>query len=265
MLLTILVPTSNRTPLLARCLDSVVRSIDRAAIHEQVEILVVDHGSHDAARDIVNYPLVHRECSSEAGFKLLGALHRRPYFFPWTTGLIRLANAAAARGVVKQGFLKEVHEATFENSYELSLEMKVQYVRQLILYCDTRESIQLPSLTDFEEFFGYFHEGNEPDWIDCCLFVSFLKLKPLGLQWRTSWTQSSCPADDLAAIRSELQIIIDRLVNHIPLSVVPQRSTARILRLKQVVKRVLGKSGSRWAGKVYRKRTSLAACLLPPL
>ena len=228
----------------------------------------------------VNYPIVHRKPSSEAGFKRLGTLRQQPYYFPWTTGLVRLAKAAAERGVVEECFLGDVHELNGDCSYELQLEIKIQFIRQLILYCESREKVELPSVSNFEELFGYFgNDGRKPEWTGCCVFLSYLKLHEIESLWGIAADRCAWPLGALLTVRDNLRGLIAELVSPVPpaplpqppvdlpLPVVslPQPALQRFAGLKRVARRVLGQQTSRLLGKAYRKAASLAGGLLPPL
>lgn len=213
----------------------------------------------------VNYALVHRRASPEEGFKRLGVRRSRPYYFPWTTGLVRLAKAAATRGVVERQFLASVQEVTFENSYELQTEMKIQFVRQLIHYCESWEKAQLPLAADFEEFFDYFRNDADPDWTGCCLFLSYLKLEQIESRRGAADDRSSCPIAELTAIQNNLRKAIDDLVTRVPLTVLPKAEAFEVARLKRMAKRLLGTRASRLLGRVYRSVAARTGGLLPSL
>lgn len=108
----------------------------------------------------VNYPLVARKTSEVMErFRRLTRKASQPIYWPWTTGLIRLARHAEKAGVVDPDFLVEVVETHPDGShFRLADEMFMQMLRQMMHYVETGESIQLPSADDMREFLEYFQE-----------------------------------------------------------------------------------------------------------
>jgi len=108
----------------------------------------------------VNYPLVARKTSEVTErFRRLTRKASQPIYWPWTTGLIRLARHAEKAGVVDPGFLVEVMETHPDGSYfRLVDEMFLQMLRQMMHYVETAEPMQLPSADEMREFLEYFQE-----------------------------------------------------------------------------------------------------------
>lgn len=106
----------------------------------------------------VNYPLVARK-TSEVGerFRTLTNKASQPAFWPWTTGLIRLARHAERAGLLGPGFLVEIAETHPDGShFRLVDEMFLQVLRQMEHYVETGDPMQLQSVAEMEEFHGYF-------------------------------------------------------------------------------------------------------------
>ncbi|MDA8127762.1 MAG: glycosyltransferase [Betaproteobacteria bacterium] len=108
----------------------------------------------------VNYPLVARKTSEVTErFRRLTRKASQPIYWPWTTGLIRLARHAEKAGVVDPGFLVGVVETHPDGShFQLVDEMFIQMLRQMMHYVETGEPMQLPSADDMREFLEYFQE-----------------------------------------------------------------------------------------------------------
>jgi glycosyltransferase involved in cell wall biosynthesis len=167
----------------------------------------------------VNYPLAFRfDSQVRDRFAKLGDRKRRPYYFPWTNGLIKLTRAAAAHGVVDDKFLSEVSETDYYgNPFNLELEMRFQLIRQLILYAESFQSSQLPSVNDVEEFFRYFREDHgQSDWTEDYFFLLYLKLTQIEVLRNSGNKPSPTVIADLAVIRAELSHLIDCLAAHKP-------------------------------------------------
>jgi len=108
----------------------------------------------------VNYPLVARKTSEVSErFRRLTRKASQPIYWPWTTGLIRLARHAEKAGVVDPGFLVGVVETHPDGShFRLVDEMFIQMLRQMMHYVETGEPMQLPSADEMREFLEYFQE-----------------------------------------------------------------------------------------------------------
>ncbi len=115
-----------------------------------------------AQRDIffVNLSLVARnESIVYARFKTLARSRAKPFYFPWTTGLVRLQMVAADRGILPADFLLGVNEVLGGKSFPLINEMAAQFIRQCKAFLESAEDAELPAFDEADEFLRYMTKG----------------------------------------------------------------------------------------------------------